>query len=59
MHKVQNVKHDFKNVKFCERVLFHDVDIPEIGDFIKEIGGRIIPSKEPVKFGYWENDGGT
>ncbi len=54
MHKVKNGKHDFKQVKFCKRVLFHDVNIDEIGDFIKEIGGKIIKSKESVKFGYWE-----
>ncbi len=54
MHKVKNVKHDFRNVKFTGRVLFHDANIPEIKDFITGIGGKIIKSKESVKFGYWE-----
>lgn len=54
MHKVKNVMHDFKQVKFCGRVLFHDAHIPEIKEFIKSIGGKIIKSKEPAKFGYWE-----
>ena len=56
MHKVENVRHDFEIVKFCGRVLFHDAHIPEIGDFIKEIKGKIIKSKEDVKFGYWEEN---
>jgi hypothetical protein len=55
MHKVKNVVHDFKQVKFCKRVLFHDAHVPEIGEFIKSIGGKIIKSKEPAKFGYWED----
>ena len=55
MHKVENVKHDFKQVKFCKRVLFHDAHIQEIGEFIKSIGGKIVKSKELVKFGYWED----
>ena len=57
MHKVENVRHDFENVKFCGRVLFHDVNIPEIADFvIGELGGKIInaDTDEPAKFGYWE-----
>lgn len=57
-HKYKNVKHDFNQVKFCGRVLFHDADIPEIGKFItQEIGGEIL-SEEFVlpigTFGYWE-----
>jgi hypothetical protein len=55
MHKLKNVRHDFKQVKFCKRVLFHDAHIPEIRGFIDEIGGQIIESKEEVKFGYWED----
>lgn len=52
MHKVENVRHDFQLVKFCDRVLFHDAHIPEIKDFIlNEIGGIILKDN---KFGYWE-----
>ncbi len=56
MHKVENIKHDFELVKFCKRVLFHDVQIPEINKFLTEIGGYVInaDSKEPAKFGYWK-----
>jgi hypothetical protein len=53
MHKYENVKHDFELVKFCKRVLFHDANIPEIGNFIvNEIGGKFI--SEDKIFGYWE-----
>jgi len=57
MHKVENVMHDFENVNFCGRVLFHDADIPEIGEFIKSIGGTILSEEENPgigTFGYWE-----
>lgn len=55
MHKVENVRHDFELVKFCGRVLFHDAHIPEIGEFITEIGGIFIDSKEHTGWGFWEN----
>jgi hypothetical protein len=52
MHTVENVRHDFNNVKFCGRVLFHDAHIPEIKDFIlNEISGIIF---DDGIFGYWE-----
>ena len=52
MHEYDRVKHDFANVCFCGRVLFHDAHIPEIKDFIlNEIGGIIL---EDEIFGYWE-----
>jgi len=56
-HKRKNVEHDFELVNFCGRVLFHDVNIPEIREFvIEEIGGKILneDTDEPAKFGYWE-----
>jgi len=56
-HKRKNVEHDFELTKFCGRVLFHDVNIPEIRKFvIDEIGGKILnkDTDEDAKFGYWE-----
>jgi len=53
LHEVNSVRHDFSNVSFCGRVLFHDAHIPEIKDFIlNEIGGIIF---DDGIFGYWEN----
>lgn len=56
-HTYNNVKHDFALVQFCKRVLFHDVNIPEVRKFvIDEIGGKVVNenTEEPAKFGYWE-----
>ena len=53
MHKIKNVIHDFEQVKFCKRVLFHDANIGGIGDFIKKIGGKFA-GKDKM-FGYWED----
>jgi len=57
MHKVENVRHDFELVKFCKRVLFHDLNVDGIDKFVDEIGGHMInaDSEEPAKFGYWED----
>jgi len=58
-HKYKNVKHDFEQIKFCGRVLFHDADIPEIGKFItEEIGGKFLSEDKELgigTFGYWED----
>jgi len=59
MHKVKNVIHDFKQVEFTGRVLFHDVNIPEIGEFVLNIGGKILSNEDPLPigtFGYWEKE---
>ena len=53
-HTYEAVKHDFELVKFCGRVLFHDVNLPQIGKFaIGELGAQIIGTNR-IKFGYWE-----
>ena len=49
-HSIEAVKYDFETVKFTKRVLFHDVQKPPIGDFVKSIGGSIVHKH----FGYWE-----
>ena len=57
MHKIENVRHEFEMLKFCKRILFHDANVPEIGDFIlNEIGGQILDEqpKTNTQFGYWE-----
>lgn len=59
-HKYKNIKHDFEQVSFCGRVLFHDADILEIGKFItEEIGGRVLSEETTPSigtFGYWVNE---
>ncbi|OFW53221.1 MAG: hypothetical protein A2163_09745 [Actinobacteria bacterium RBG_13_35_12] len=53
-HTRQAVEHDFKLVKFCGRVLFHDVHLPDIYDFaVRELGAKVM-GNEHIKFGYWE-----
>jgi len=52
-HNYKNVKADFKLVKGCKRVLFHDIDpkrYPGCNRFLNEIGGRVISDN----IGYWE-----
>lgn len=52
-HSYKAAKHDFELVKFCGRVLFHDVHGEEVGRFaLKELGAKVI-DKEGV-YGYWE-----
>lgn len=54
-HTYQSVKHDFELVKFCKRVLFHDVQLPDINKFaVGELGARVM-GKGRIKFGYWES----
>ena len=52
-HLVKDVRADWKIVKRCKRVLFHDVDeirYPDNYGFLQEIGGKIIYNN----VGYWE-----
>jgi len=52
-HLVRDVRSDWKIVRRCKRVLFHDVDserYPDNYKFLQEIGGRIIGNN----LGYWE-----
>ena len=52
-HEVEEVRKDFRVVKRCKRVLFHDVDserFPDNYEFLNEIGGRIVYNN----IGYWE-----
>ncbi len=45
--------HDFKLVKFCKRVLFHDIQGSGVGKFVKgELGLKAIDTRGI--FGYWE-----
>ncbi len=53
MHTYENVKYDFELVKFCGRVLFHDVDIDGIEKFVKEIDADIYQSGKKM-FALWE-----
>jgi len=50
-HHIEKVMHDFKLVRFCKRVLFHDADMPWIATFVKQIGGKVF---EGTKFAYWK-----
>jgi len=52
-HTYESVKHDFGLVKFCGRVLFDNVNMPELRRFvIDEIGGRFVDKGKIL--GYWE-----
>lgn len=53
MHTYENVKHDFEMVKWCGRVLFHDVNMPEIKKFVEEIDADIYKSGMWM-FALWE-----
>jgi predicted O-methyltransferase YrrM len=53
-HDYDWVKHDFELVKFCKRVLFHDIAIcPGVNRFCKEYN---IQQIEDYNFGYWRAD---
>ena len=53
-HTYQAVKHDFNLVKFCGRVIFHDVNLPDVARLaVGELGAKVI-GNERIKFGYWE-----
>lgn len=53
MHDEESVRHDFELVKFCKRVLFHDIQGSGVGKFVKEeLGLKAIDTRGI--FGYWE-----
>jgi len=52
-HSQKAVEHDFELVKFCKRVLFHDIQGTGVGKFVKEeLGLKAIDTRGI--FGYWE-----
>ena len=55
-HEVEEVRKDFRLVRKCGRVLFHDVDLERYPDnhrFLMKIGGKMIYNN----LGYWEKNG--
>lgn len=56
-HAYESVKHDFELVKFCKRVLFHDIWYEPARRFVvNELKARIVGPKVANKYvwGYWE-----
>lgn len=52
-HEYEAVRHDFGLVKFCKRVLFHDVHHGTVKRFvIDELGAKVVDDNG--YFGYWE-----
>ena len=51
-HSYEATKHDFENVKFTGRVLFHNADWPPVRQFLEEIYATDIDSKGG--FAYWQ-----
>lgn len=52
IHDRYNVEEDTKVLRGVgiRKILYHDVNVPEIAGYIEEIGGKIISKY----FGYWE-----
>jgi predicted O-methyltransferase YrrM len=52
-HTYEAAKHDFELVRFCGRVLFHDVHGEGVGQFaLKELGAKVVDDRGI--YGYWE-----